>query len=198
MRSHFFLALLSLPVLASAQVSPSTSLPASGAASGTVEGARNRTTQVVPNGYISQGEKTYVLRDGRVFQLKEAISLQIRPNGTLVNFDGEETVIPAGMMLTSDGRIVEAPDLPTLSDDSSAVTYSMDRSTDSETKPMAADSIEEKQPLADEDSDLNTGVGPQGSQENIDNDNLNSETTATSGVGQDGLSGGTTSTDVPD
>ncbi len=195
MNSRLLIALLGLPVAASAQVSPTTNLPPSGAASGTVEGARTRTTEVVPNGYITQDGKTYVLKDGRILLLTEAITMTVQPDGTINNFDGEEVTIPEGMMLTADGRIVQSPELPVLGEDPSSVTYSVNRAdTSSEETPTTE--TQTTTATATAPMETATGVGPSGSQENINDDSADSEISATSGVGQNPLSGGTTSSDT--
>ncbi len=188
MKTRLALTLLALPLAATAQVSPSTALPPSGLASGSVQASRDRVAPTARNGYITQDGKTFVLRDGQILRLKEAITMTIKPDGMINNFDGDEVQIPAGMMLTADGRVAQAPQLPVLKDDPTGQTYSMEANDAPDAS--AVDSPASAMPAP------GTGVGPGGSRENLDNDNVDSEVSATSGAGQNPLSGGTTSSDT--
>ncbi len=136
MKSLLAISLLGFPLAVGAQVPSDTVNPAvsssTGIATGTVQGSANRVTPSTPNGYVTMGDKTYVLKDGRVFQLTEAITLQIRPDGRVIGFEGEEMSIPAGLMLTTDGRLVQAPDLGV---EPNGSTYQINRGTASNSSP---------------------------------------------------------------
>jgi hypothetical protein len=77
-----------------------------------------------------------------------------------------------------------------LQDDPTGTTYSVNREETSTTE-SAGITPRSPAPVA-----TATGVGPGGSRENLDDDSADSEVSATSGVGQNPLSGGTTSSDT--
>ncbi len=103
--------LLNLPLAVVAQVLPPTGIQSTGVATSTVQDSVHRVNQSTPDGYVTTDDKTYVLKQGRVYQLTRTITLEIRPDGRVIGFEGENMSIPAGLMLTTDGRLVKAPPL---------------------------------------------------------------------------------------
>lgn len=60
-------------------------------------------------GIIIVGGAVYTIESGRATPLREAMTLQVDPSGTLTGFDGRPQQIPAGQMLTMDGRFTQIP-----------------------------------------------------------------------------------------
>jgi hypothetical protein len=73
-----------------------------------VPGLTEPAVTAIPDGYYLHGGVMYVLHDGRAIPLEKEISLRITPSG-FVGFDDKPLNLPAGHMLTLDGRYFALP-----------------------------------------------------------------------------------------
>ncbi len=100
------IALFTLPAGAQSGASAQPGLP-----SGTVSAAIEVNRPVGVSGIATEGAATFLIEDGVPRQLTEELTLRVRPDGTIIGFNGEAMTIPSGMMLTTDGRLVQRPNL---------------------------------------------------------------------------------------
>jgi hypothetical protein len=59
-------------------------------------------------GYFVANGASYYARNGQAFRVEREVSLRVLPNG-MVGFDGQPLILPAGVMLTTDGRHAPIP-----------------------------------------------------------------------------------------
>lgn len=60
-------------------------------------------------GIIVAGGRAYQINGTQVTPIEQAMNVRIDPNGILTGFDGRKYQIPAGQMLTSEGRFAPIP-----------------------------------------------------------------------------------------
>lgn len=100
---------------------PGTPMPAT-PPTGTTATATTAVTPI-PDGFFLRDGNVYVIRNGAFSLVTKEQVLRIEPNGTVTGFDGRTWQIPAGQILTTDGRIVPVdPSLLTLDDRTRAST----------------------------------------------------------------------------
>jgi hypothetical protein len=97
--------------------------PTSGTAAATTTTPTSTAVTPIPDGFFLRDGKVYVIRDGAFSLVTNEQVLRIQPNGTVTGFDGRTWQIPAGQILTTDGRTVPVdPSLLTLDDRTRAAT----------------------------------------------------------------------------
>jgi hypothetical protein len=63
---------------------------------------------VMTEGYFVANGASYYARNGQAFRVEREVSLRVLPHG-MVGFDGQPLILPAGVMLTTDGRHAPIP-----------------------------------------------------------------------------------------